>query len=363
MTPVPQIPRSIVKQIPKPTATQTPTPSVPTPIPTVIKVQDHVAVVEMIQSNNGAKVVVTDAETNNKTELTQVNGKVQVRKTASVQTIGEARAEIQYGNGSVTRLDHNTSVRMQYNGTSSFDVSVLLDAGRIWSRIKKLTGSEEGTCGGLKECYNSITETMTATVRGTSYGHELKKQEIDGALTKVDSIYTIEGNVWGICNAHRPNDTSIENDYKPQAIRKSKWAIFKCEINKQPVELQDMTSVPKSDSEWISLNMLRDKQLEEQNSEIKYYDKLEAPDPNAPPTVNIESCEIQRYNSIYNPEIEDYELKLVSKTKCDPNEFRTEGGKKIAEVTNMPGIITLVTFNTRVLDEDNLPYGRTVQTR
>ncbi len=268
-TPVPQIPKRILSQQPRPTATRIPSPSPVIPTPTVVEIKDYVAVVEMIESQKGSRVVITDTRTNSTTELNQINGKAQVRKDATVETVGAARAEIQYSNGSVTRLDHNTKVTMMYKGTTAFNVSVNLNIGRIWSRIKKLTGSEEGECGSSKDCYNSITNTMTATVRGTSYGHELEEQEIDGTLTTVDNIYTIEGNVWGLCNSYGPNDTSIVNNQKPQVIGKSKRAMFKCDISKQTVELGDMTSVPNSDTEWISLNMLRDKQLEEQNRNVK----------------------------------------------------------------------------------------------
>ncbi len=52
----------------------------------------------------------------------------------------------------------------------------------------------------------------------------------------------------------------------------------------------------------------------------------------------------------------------MSRTKCSSNEFKNEKGKKVATITNESGVITLVKFNTRVLDEDNLPYGRTVST-
>lgn len=368
-TPVPQIPRSIITQIPKPTATRAPVSPTLSPVPTIISKPNSIATIEMIESKDGGKVEINDGNT---FEILETNKQIQVNSNAKIKTIGSARAEIKYNNGSVTRLDYDTSVNVDYKSNTSFNVSIYLDAGRIWSRIKKLTGSEDSECGLGKECYNSITNTMTATVRGTSYGHEVKKEkDSSGMETMVDHIYTIEGKVIGQCNTYIQNDVSRDQSQRAQEVDKNFKAKFKCLVDSATPELTSMTTVPESDSEWIYLNSIRDKELEEKNNDIRYYDPGDAPQPNSPPTASINSCYIHKFRSVKKLNNEQKEItELVPITKdpvpCVTAQTRKEGenieleiqnGDKIVTIRNEEDVISTLILGPTVVD-DNLPFGR-----
>lgn len=151
--------------------------------------------------------------------------------------------------------------------------------------------------------------------------------------------------------------------------------MFKCLLPEEEPEVSDMKSVPNEDSEWISLNMFRDKQLEAENSHIKYYLKDEAPPINYPPYTNILSCSIYRFKSVisYNTAKEKYETKLVpitnNPTRCNekgnsdkPIEFEIKDGKKIATIREVEGEVLAVKFNTLTQDDEHqLPYGRMIE--
>lgn len=191
---------------------------------------------------------------------------------------GTSEAQIAFGNGSVTRLDKNTRVTIKSDQTSTFDISVSLDFGRIWSRIKKLGGQES---------YETGTDTMVATVRGTSYGHSIDSLYDSNGLpvldsnnqpVKVNKIITVEGEVVGTCitNDRRPN--SLDTPPAELPIKRNQKGIFKCFKEDPEAYLADINNIEHEDAEWTLENMWLDEQLEQDNPEIIYYDEIGAPD-------------------------------------------------------------------------------------
>ena len=242
------------KPVPSNTTAPTKTP-VPTNPPSVIQPN---AIAQIRTSSNG--VTISDSVNGNNKAAT-TNTKVYPGSTVS--TNSTSKAEIVFSNGSVTRLDSSTSVTVTDNSGESFDVSILIDAGRIWSRIKKLTGSGEN--------YDTQTDSMVATVRGTSYGHE--KDVLDGE--PVDKIITVEGEVEGSCIPR--NGQRSDQEDSTISVSKNQKGIFKC-LKANPELIRDeIVNIEPDDVQWTLENMYLDSQLERSNPEVDYYDPGAAP--------------------------------------------------------------------------------------
>lgn len=245
------------KQNPTTAPTNTPVPS-STPIPTNAPVIQPKAIAQIRTSSSGVTITDSVNGTNKqaKTNTTVYPGSI-------VKTNSTSKAEIIFSNGSVTRLDNGTTVTVAENTDESFDVSILIDAGRIWSRIKKLTGNGEN--------YDTQTDSMVATVRGTSYGHE--KDMLNGE--PVDKIITVEGEVQGSCLS-RNGQKNIQED-KTISVRKNQKGIFKCLKDNPELISDEIVNIDPDDIQWTLENMYMDSQLERSNPEIDYYDPGAAP--------------------------------------------------------------------------------------
>jgi hypothetical protein len=253
----------------QPTNTPVP-PKVTTPIPTQGPSRTAIASIRITGSSTGG-VSITDSLTGSTTTASDGSP---VYSGATVETSANAKAEIMFENGSVTRLDGNTEVVVQPNNEESFNMSIILNAGRIWSRVKKLTGSDEG--------YETQTDSMVATVRGTSYGHAIVEEE----GRKADRIVTVEGSVLGRCM----NKAGQRSNQMVTEIQKNHKGTFRC-LNERPEVIKDqITSISSKDIAWTLTNMQLDELLEQKNPDIIYYDPGTPPDRislNEPPSVEI----------------------------------------------------------------------------
>ncbi|MFW5704103.1 MAG: PKD domain-containing protein [Patescibacteria group bacterium] len=261
-----------------PTRTVSPTVGVtptvqPSPVPTTVPSSEPIAKLNIL--NPVGKVYITNP----------FNGNRKLAKAGDVLYIGSrvetegVQTEIEFENGSVTRLDVSSSITLAGDQSKKFDIRVLLDAGRIWSRIKKLTGNEES--------YGTQTESMVATVRGTSYGHEKLLQ--NGEI--VDKIITTEGSVEGQCfekgtQRIRQYDGVLEEE---KIIKKNQKGIFKCLKSNPQILRGKISNINEDDAEWILKNMLRDEYQESIFPEITFYDPGDPPEriPRNEPKVQI----------------------------------------------------------------------------
>src|SRR6266545_1134383 len=84
----------------------------------------------------------------------------------TIRTGDDGRAEISYFDGSLTRLDFNTTYKLQElatlkNAASSKRIFGTQSTGRTWSRVTKLADSQSR--------FQVKTPTATASVRGTTF--------------------------------------------------------------------------------------------------------------------------------------------------------------------------------------------------
>lgn len=153
-----------------------------------------------------------------------------------VTTGTTGRAQIMYPGGTVTRLDNSTHVKLSTLDTQKYQIVVDIFQGRIWSRIKKLLGTES---------YETKTSNTVATVRGTSYEHSVT--ELDE-----DSILVLEGDVDFECNENKSLKTSLAANKK---------ALVHCKTDTE-LTPQDITENDLK-QEWVEFNKIKNKDLED----------------------------------------------------------------------------------------------------
>ncbi len=87
-----------------------------------------------------------------------------------VRTGDDGLARIDYTDGSLTRLDHNTTFQVQelINNSTHKSIKTNLDVGRVWHRVEKLTKQEDR--------FEVKTVTAVATVHGTTFVNDCRFQ-------------------------------------------------------------------------------------------------------------------------------------------------------------------------------------------
>ena len=142
-----------------------------------------------------------------------------------IMTDNIARAQLVFPNGTITRLDKNTEVELTSLQQAPSKIKVSLNLGRIWSRVTKILGKEE--------LYQTETDTVVATVRGTSYGHELrgKKSIIMVAESNVDASCQKIKQAIRVKEGYKV-DLTCNLDIEPKIVKineldkKTEWYIF-----------------------------------------------------------------------------------------------------------------------------------------
>jgi hypothetical protein len=167
---------------------------------------------------------------------------------STITTAKTSRAQLVYPGGTVTRLDYETQVKVsQYAQPHSVIVEIL--QGRIWSRIKKLTGNE---------LYQTESEAVTAVVRGTSYNHGVKTEGYDLAIV-------LKGTVEITCK--KTGSTVV--------VDQGEMGNMDCE-NKQTLSPYDITQKV-YDEEWVQFNMEQDRELNTRFGAETYSDEPATP--------------------------------------------------------------------------------------
>lgn len=140
-----------------------------------------------------------------------------------------------YPGGTVTRIDISTSVKLSKYDSQKYQIVVDIFQGRIWSRIKKLLGTES---------YETKTSNTVATVRGTSYTHSIT--DLDE-----DSLLVTDGKVDFGCFQNKKLKTSLNANKK---------ALAHCNTD-SALDEKDVTATD-LDQEWVKFNREKNKDLE-----------------------------------------------------------------------------------------------------
>lgn len=171
-----------------------------------------------------------------------VRNAVRIQEGTFISTGPSSRAQIMYPSGTTTRLDSNTTIQLKTFSPEPQRIIVSILEGRIWSRVKKLLGTES---------YETESKGVTATVRGTAYEHAAKNGI---TLTRV-----VEGTIVITCK-DQPDSTAIQASLKgetdcsqetptsvvplSQEDATDEWISFNTAIDKLPVVIPTSTVVP-----------------------------------------------------------------------------------------------------------------------
>lgn len=160
---------------------------------------------------------------------------------AIIRTGESGRAQIVFPEGTVTRVDFDSIIRLKNFDPKPQNIYIEILQGRIWSRIKKLFGNET---------YQSSGGTMVASVRGTSYGHGLLPNDVNrGSVLK--------GTVEMECIDGSNEATLYENMLAEVNCTTGKG--FAEEVNQINTE-----------DEWVQFNMEQDDVLDDRFGEETY---------------------------------------------------------------------------------------------
>lgn len=183
------------------------------------------------------------------------NQGVSVPEGSYLRTGETGRAEIRFGDGTVTRLDKNSSILVRTATNSPQQTVIELLEGRIWSRVKKLFGNES---------YSTVIDGLTATVRGTAF--ETRATE-NGGYNLVD-----EGVVEVACS---PEETVV--------LTADRAAEANCESD-EPIT----TSIVDTDTtqdEWVQFNKEQDRKDPRPPERVPQTEVTVVPSAGASPTV------------------------------------------------------------------------------
>lgn len=150
-----------------------------------------------------------------------------------IKTDGTGRAEVIFPNGTSTRIDKSSEITLKEYTEAPFNVGIKVGAGRIWSRVAKLLGSES---------YETESATLTASVRGTSYGHEV-------STSGQDLMIITKGTIKSDC----------VNGNQSSLIEHDQWGAFNCK--KEAPKMGAINDSVKDD--WFNHNEDEDKKVEE----------------------------------------------------------------------------------------------------
>lgn len=154
----------------------------------------------------------------------------EIEPGVSIRTSATGRAIIYFPNGTVTRIDKNTQITLKEFNFLPFAARVNISSGRIWTRVVKLLGGET---------YESESSNLVATIRGTSYGHEV-------TLKGENKLIVTENKIKAACN-NLTQEEEVPEDYKGQ---------FDCKLKVKP-KISKLTEAEKKEA-WLIYNQEED---------------------------------------------------------------------------------------------------------
>lgn len=173
----------------------------------------------------------------------------------TIRTGTDGRAAIEYFDGSVTRLDHDTTFRITAlktldNATDSKVIEGEQTSGSTYSRVTPLTDSESR--------FDVVTPTATASVEGTKYAIFLNPDGtttvavVDGAVNVVHTGGTTAV-ASGFMAVIAPDGTIGDPVPIPEALLNSDWIVFnqcvlddegECQVDVEPAPLASIEIDP-----------------------------------------------------------------------------------------------------------------------
>ncbi|MCX6714685.1 MAG: FecR domain-containing protein [Candidatus Uhrbacteria bacterium] len=211
----------INRPVPKPVIT--PAASVSAPLP-----ESQPAVSSLLVTPIAS--IVSVALSTNTSVFQPITSATQVVEGSHVKTSATGRALIEGMNTTV--IDSNTEIALTVLDTQKNQTRLQLEAGQVWSRVKKL--SDKG------EFYEIESQNARASVRGTSFG--LKR------VGHVLTLYVVEGVVnFGTI----PPNTDASIQYSSANVPAGKKAVLK-DGDAAPV-VSDLTDADKHDP-WFVFN-------------------------------------------------------------------------------------------------------------
>jgi hypothetical protein len=143
----------------------------------------------------------------------------------TVKTNGTGFAQVNYRDGSLTRLDANAQFTLSDLSTASQTQRVVgtLDGGRAWSNVQKVTSSDGR--------YEIDTSVATASVRGTRFNTDCTAADRSCTFTVIDGTVSVTPTGGAPIDLHagqaltvRPDRTSTPpSTLTPDQIRQDPW--------------------------------------------------------------------------------------------------------------------------------------------
>ncbi len=157
----------------------------------------------------------------------------------------KGRAQLLFPNKSVTRLDTSTEVTLVKLTEEPVQIEILLEKRRIWSRVAKLLGQES---------FTTETSTVTAAVRGTSFGHGILPDGRNRVISK-------RGNI----------ETHCINKSQEAMVKPDKKILLDC-TSGGALPLLNLDEQIKDKDEWYYFNDEQDNKLDERFGKVLYSD-------------------------------------------------------------------------------------------
>lgn len=208
----------------------------PTPVPTEVPVTARLEIFTK-------PVTVVLPGTSDQTEALDQQ---EIAAGTKVMTGETGRAQLVYGNHSVTRMDVNTEITLKKLTAKPQQVEILLGKKRIWNRVAKLLGQES---------YQTETATTVASVRGTSYAHGILP---DGRNRVIATKGTVE--------------SKCLNDSQQATVTANAKELFDCKTGGK-LPLLKLDEVVKDKDEWFDFNVVQDKALDDRFGKDTYGDE------------------------------------------------------------------------------------------
>jgi hypothetical protein len=191
-----------------------------------------------------------------------------IKEDQEVRVAEKSRIEMRFPDGTVMRLSEKSSLKMSeltFNKkTESKNVTVDLEGGKLWAKVKKLTTPDSSVA--VK------TSNAVAGVRGTVY--QVNVDEDKSALVKV-----YDGEVY-VANPPRDTSQPIDKVKAPHPVAgphevpppvhevsMEEWTVIvkamqQITISPEGVASQPQAIDPKADADdWVKWNQERDKKL------------------------------------------------------------------------------------------------------
>jgi hypothetical protein len=224
-----------------------------TPTPWIrITVAEQIARLEVFTEPVGVKLP-------GKSTFSPAKNAMEIPEGAEIKTGPAGRAQIVFPGGTVTRIDHDSVIKVETFEPEPQNIIIKILRGKIWSRIKKLIGSES---------YQSVGEGMIATVRGTSYGHGIlgggtNRGHVLAGTVQLECLDKTREATLG-ANMRREVNCAKNTGFAPEEL--------------QSVDMND---------EWVRFNIEQDKQLDTRFGE-ETYDDYPTPTPSPSPTGTVQ---------------------------------------------------------------------------